>query len=68
MNKMDIATGVIIMLIGMAVATLGFILIQVHTPAKQKIEGCNDGWSYETIDGKIVETYIPVNDTCKKGN
>ena len=66
-KKEDIVTGVVLILIGVAFAVVGFILIQLHTPAKQKIEGCNDGWSYETIDGKIVETYIPVNDTCKKG-
>lgn len=65
MNKQDIITGVIFILIGVAIATLAFVLIQIHSPAK-KIELCNDGWTREEVDGKIVETYLPAEDTCKK--
>ena len=65
MNKQDIITGVIFILIGVAIATLAFVLIQIHSPAK-KVELCNDGWTREEVDGKIVETYLPAEDTCKK--
>lgn len=65
MNKQDIVTGVILILIGVAMAILTFVFIQVHSPAK-KVQLCNDGWTRETVDGKIVETYLPDEDTCKK--
>lgn len=71
MNKQDIITGVILILIGAAIATLAFVLIQVHSPAEkspaEKVTLCNDGWTREEVDGKIVETYLPAEDTCKKG-
>lgn len=66
MKKEGIVTGVVLILFGAAVAVVGFILIQMHTPAKEKVQLCNDGWSYETKDGRIVETYVPELDTCKK--
>lgn len=66
MKKEDIITRVIMILIGVAIAVIGFILIQMHAPAKQKVQLCNDGWSYEENDGRIYETYIPENDTCRK--
>lgn len=66
MNKQDIFTGVLFVLVGAAVAVVGFILIQMHTPAKEKVQLCNDGWSYENKDGRIYETYVPELDTCKK--
>ena len=61
----DIPTGVVFVLIGAALAILMVILIQVHTP-KEKIQLCNDGWSRQEENGRIYETYIPENDTCKQ--
>lgn len=66
MSKDNIFTGVVLVLIGVAIAVVAVILIQIHSPAPQ-IKLCNDGWTRQEIDGKIVETYLPAEDTCKKG-
>lgn len=55
----------IIPLIAAVIAALAVVLvIQASQPAPRVL--CNDGWTRGTIDGKIVETYLPENDTCKK--
>lgn len=64
-KKEDILSGVVLILIGAAFAIVMFITIQIHTPT-EKIQLCNDGWSRQEQDGRIYETYIPENDTCKK--
>ena len=64
-DELDIPTGVILILIGVAFALVMFIVIQMHTPT-EKIQLCNDGWSRQEKDGRIYETYLPENDTCKK--
>ena len=66
-TREDIITGVILILIGAAFAIVMFITIQMHTPT-EKIQLCGDGWSREEKDGRIYETYIPENDTCRQRN
>ena len=64
-NREDILTGVVLILIGAAFAIVMVIVIQMHAPT-EKIQLCNDGWSRQEKDGRIYETYLPENDTCKK--
>ncbi len=64
-NREDILTGVVLILIGAAFAVVMFIILQMHAPT-EKIQLCDDGWSKQEKDGRIYETYIPENDTCKK--
>lgn len=64
-DELDIPTGVILILIGVAFALVMFIIIQMHAPT-EKIQLCNDGWSKQEKDGRMYETYIPENDTCKQ--
>lgn len=64
-EELDIPTGVILILIGVAFAIVMVIIIQMHAPV-QKQTLCNDGWSRETKDGRMYETYVPELDTCKK--
>lgn len=64
-TRIDIITGVIFILMGAAFTVVLSIIIQSRAP-KEKIELCKDGWSREEKDGRIYETYIPENDTCKK--
>lgn len=64
-EELDIPTGVILILIGVAFALVMFIIIQMHAPT-EKIQLCNDGWSRQEKDGRMYETYIPENDTCKQ--
>lgn len=64
-NREDILTGVVLILIGAAFAIVMFITIQMHAPT-EKIQLCNDGWSRQEKDGRIYETYIPENDTCRQ--
>lgn len=66
-DELDIPTGVILILIGVAFAIVMVIIIQMHAPT-EKIQLCNDGWSRQEKDGRIYETYIPENDTCSKRN
>lgn len=66
MNKQDIFTGVLFVLVGAAAAIVGFILIQISVPVKEKVELCKDGWSYQNKDGRIQEVYNPEEDTCRK--
>lgn len=61
----DIVTWVVMVLVGAAFAIVMFIAIQMHTPG-EKIQLCSDGWSRQENDGRIYETYIPENDTCKQ--
>lgn len=64
-KKEDILSGVVLILIGAALAIVMVIVIQMHAPT-EKIELCQDGWSRQEENGRIFETYIPENDTCKK--
>lgn len=64
-NREDILTVVVLILIGAAFAVVMFIILQMHAPT-EKIELCQDGWSRQEENGRIFETYIPENDTCKK--
>lgn len=66
LNKDNILTALICVLIGVVLAMAVVALIELHQPAKT-VKNCNDGWSTQYEDGKIYKTYIPVNDTCKKG-
>lgn len=62
---LDIPTGVLLLLIGAALAIIMVIFIQLHAPS-QPVQTCSDGWSYETEDGKIIKTYVAERDTCSK--
>ena len=64
-NREDILTGVVFILIGAAFAVVMFIILQMHAPT-EKIELCKDGWSKQEENGRIYETYIPENDTCRQ--
>ena len=64
-KREDILTGVVLILIGAAFAIVMVIIIQIHAPT-EKIQLCNDGWSKQEKDGRIYETYLPENDTCKQ--
>lgn len=64
-NREDILTGVVLILIGAAFAVVMFIILQMHAPT-EKIELCKDGWSRQEENGRIYETYIPENDTCRQ--
>ena len=64
-KKEDILSGVVLILIGAAFAIVMFIIIQMHAPT-EKIQLCNDGWSKQEKDGRVYETYVPENDTCKQ--
>lgn len=64
-EELDIPTGVILILIGAAFAIVMVIVIQMHAPT-EKIQLCSDGWSRQVKDGRIYETYLPENDTCKQ--
>lgn len=64
-TRIDIITGVIFILMGAALTVVLSIIIQSRAP-KEKIELCKDGWSREEKDGRIYETYIPENDTCRQ--
>lgn len=65
MRKQDILTALILVFIGAAIAMVMAVIIEAHKPPTRHV--CNDGWTREEVDGKIVETYLPDNDTCKKG-
>lgn len=64
-RREDILTGVVLILIGVAFAIVMVIIIQMHAPT-EKIQLCNDGWSKQEKDGRVYETYVPENDTCKQ--
>lgn len=66
-NREDILTGVVLILIGAAFAVVMFIILQMHAPT-EKIQLCEDGWSRQEENGRIYETYIPENDTCRQRN
>lgn len=66
LDKDKVFTAVLLLFLGAAIATLICVLIAAHQPT-QKVTLCNDGWTRETRDGQIYETYLPENDTCKKG-
>ena len=64
-DKDNILTALICMLIGVALAMVMVIIIELHKPIKA-VKDCNDGWSTQYEDGKIYKTYIPESDTCTK--
>lgn len=66
MKRQDILTCALLILIGVAMAIVAFVLIEVHQPPRKTVKTCNDGWSIQEENGKIYESYIPENDTCKK--
>lgn len=66
MSRKEVLMMVFSFLVGMLVMTLFYILVEVKKPATTIKKVCNDGWTYEEKDGKIVETYVPELDTCKK--
>lgn len=54
------------LLIGATVTALVFLAIEAKSPVTMFKTACNDGWHIEEKDGKIVETYMPELDTCKR--
>lgn len=66
MNRKEVLIAVFGFLAGMVVMTFFYVLVEIKKPAPVTKKICNDGWTYEEKDGKIVETYLPANDTCKK--
>lgn len=64
--KDKVLTSVLLVLLGMAVATVVCTLIAAHQPTQNF--KCNDGWQVEERDGEIIKTYVEETDTCKKGD
>lgn len=64
-DKDNVLTALICVFIGVAIAMIIVILIELHQPAKV-VKNCNDGWSTQYEGDKIYKTYIPENDTCTK--
>lgn len=68
LDKDKVFTCVLCILLGVALSVLLCIIIAIHSPAQKKVELCNDGWTREEKGGRIYETYLEENDTCKKGD
>lgn len=66
MNKDKLFSAFIWVLVGAVLATILCIIIELHQPTKP-VKNCNDGWSTQVEDGKVYRTYLPAEDTCKKG-
>lgn len=64
--KDKVLTSVLLVLLGMAVATAICTLIAAKQPTQNF--KCNDGWQIEERDGEIIKTYVEETDTCKKGD
>lgn len=65
--KSKLSTSVLCALIGAALAIIMMIVLFSIQPLRpKKVHLCNDGWSYQTKDGKLYETYVEELDTCKE--